>query len=236
MSGKDIVIDISGLVKNFDGGATVIPVLRGVDLKVHQGEMVAVSGPSGCGKSTLLHILGLFLSPSQGTYSFSGRDVLALNRPAQAEFRRKQVGFVFQSSDLFENSTVYENLEFPLIYSEVKRRDRLNRITDALELVNLGHRIRHPSNLLSGGERQRVAIARALVNRPQVILADEPTGQLDRDNTQFIMDYLERIVVESNTTLIVVTHDPQVATRCMRTCVLEDGVLIEKYDNLATND
>ncbi len=236
MSSKDIVINISGLVKNYDGGVTGIPVLHGVNLKVYRGEMVAITGPSGCGKSTLLFILGLFLSPSQGTYYFSGEDVLALSRPAQAEFRRKQVGFIFQSSDLFENSTVYENLEFPLIYGGVKRRERLNRITDALELVNLGHRIRHPSNLLSGGEKQRVAIARALVNRPQVILADEPTGQLDRDNTQFIVDYLEKIATEADTTLIVVTHDSQVATRCRRTCVLEDGVLKEKYDKLATDD
>jgi putative ABC transport system ATP-binding protein len=223
-------------VKNYGNGATGISILQGVNLKVHAGEIVAVTGPSGCGKSTLLFILGLFLSPSQGSYYFSGEDVLVLSRSEQAEFRRKRVGFVFQTSDLFENSTVYENLEFPLIYAGVKRREREGRIVDALDLVNMGHRIRHPANLLSGGEKQRVAVARALVNRPQVILADEPTGQLDRDNTQFIMDYLEKIVKEAGTALIVVTHDPQVATRCKRICVMEYGVLKESYGNLANND
>jgi putative ABC transport system ATP-binding protein len=236
MSVQDIMINISNLVKNYGNGPTGIPVLRGVDLKVRRRDMVAVTGPSGCGKSTLLFIIGLFLTPSQGTYYFSGEDVLSLSRSAQAEFRRKRVGFVFQTSDLLENSNVYENLEFPLIYAEVKRRERQRRIADALDLVNLGHRIRHPANLLSGGERQRVAVARALVNRPQVILADEPTGQLDSDNTQFIMDYFERIVIEADTTLIVVTHDPMVADRCKRICVLEDGVLKERYGNLANND
>jgi len=235
MAGSDILINVSELMKKYGNGAKGIHVLRGVNLKVRRGEMLAVTGPSGCGKSTLLFILGLFLTPSNGTYYFSGEDVLRLDRPAQAEFRRKRVGFVFQASDLLENSTVYENLEFPLIYAGVNRRERRGMICDALELVNLAHRIRHPANLLSGGERQRVAVARALVNRPQVILADEPTGQLDRDNTQFIMDYFERIVTRADTTLIVVTHDSQVAARCRRICVLEDGVLRERHDNSAIN-
>jgi putative ABC transport system ATP-binding protein len=233
MTGQDVVISTSDLVMIYDNGAMGIPVLQGVSLNVRRGEIVAITGPSGCGKSTLLFILGLFLSPSQGKYYFEGEDVLALSPSAQAEFRRKRVGFVFQTADLLENSTVYENLEFPLIYAGVNRRERKGRISEALDLVNLGHRIKHPANLLSGGETQRVAVARALVNRPQVILADEPTGQLDRDNTQFIMDYFEKIVIEANTTLIVVTHDPQVADRCKRICVLENGVLKERYDNLA---
>ena len=144
---------------------------------------------------------------------------------AQAEFRRRQVGFVFQASDLLENSTVYENLEYPLIYAGVPRRERPARITEALELVNLAHRIRHPSNHLSGGEKQRVAVARALVNRPKVVLADEPTGQLDREHTRIIMEHFEEIVAGGNTAVILVTHDPQVASRCNRVCVLEDGVL-----------
>ena len=233
MTGQDVVISTSDLVMTYDDGAMGIPVLQGVNLNIRRGEIVAITGPSGCGKSTLLFILGLFLSPSQGKYYFEGEDVLVLGPSAQAEFRRKRVGFVFQTADLLENSTVYENLEFPLIYAGVNRRERKGRISEALDLVNLGHRIKHPANLLSGGETQRVAVARALVNRPQVILADEPTGQLDRDNTQFIMDYFEKIVIEANTTLIVVTHDPQVADRCKRICVLENGVLKERYDNLA---
>jgi len=126
-----------------------------------------------------------------------------------------------------ENSTVYENVEFPLIYAGVSRRKRAELITSALELVNLRHRIRHPANLLSGGEKQRVAVARALVNRPQVILADEPTGQLDRKNTQFIMDHFRKIVNRSDTALVVVTHDPEVAARCDRVYSLDDGILKE---------
>ena len=227
MGNQDAVIEVSGLTMNYNGADSGIPVLEGVDLMVRRGEMVAITGPSGCGKSTLLFILGLFLEPSGGKYLFSGKDVLAIDRSAQAEFRRKSVGFVFQSADLFEKSTVYENLEYPLIYAGVKRRQRRKRISDALELVNLGNRIQHPANLLSGGERQRVAVARALVNRPQVILADEPTGQLDQNNTQFIMDYFEKIIKEIDTTVIIVTHDAKVARRCERNCILENRFLNE---------
>jgi putative ABC transport system ATP-binding protein len=148
-----------------------------------------------------------------------------LDRTSQAEFRRRQVGFVFQSCDLLENSTVYENLEFPLIYAGVDRRDRSDRIISALERVNLGHRLYHSANHLSGGERQRVAVARALVNEPQVILADEPTGQLDRDNGHLIMDHFEEIVATGETAVVVVTHDQEIAARCSRINVLTDGIL-----------
>ncbi len=221
------LIEVSGLAKDYGNGGSGIPVLRDINLRVHKCEMVAITGPSGCGKSTLLFILGLFLSPSKGQYLFEGENVLVLKRSAQAQFRRNQVGFVFQSSELLENSTVYENVEFPLIYAGVSRRKRAELITSALELVNLRHRIRHPANLLSGGEKQRVAVARALVNRPQVILADEPTGQLDRKNTQFIMDHFRKIVNRSDTALVVVTHDPEVAARCDRVYSLDDGILKE---------
>jgi putative ABC transport system ATP-binding protein len=135
------------------------------------------------------------------------------------------VGFVFQSCDLFENSTVYENLEFPLIYAGVERRDRPDRIIAALQRVNLEHRIHHYSNRLSGGERQRVAVARALVNQPQVILADEPTGQLDRSHGNLIMEHFGEIVADGETAIVVVTHDPEIAARCTRICSIRDGVL-----------
>jgi putative ABC transport system ATP-binding protein len=223
-TGKALV-NVSGLVKHYGDGGNRIPVLREVNLRVYRGEMVAVMGPSGCGKSTLLFILGLFLSPSHGAYHFDGEDVLKLGRAAQAAFRRNRVGFVFQTSDLLANTTVYENLEFPLIYEGVERGRRSKRIWDALQMVNLEHRIRHPANMLSGGERQRVAVARALVNRPQVILADEPTGQLDLKNTQLIMNHFEDIVRGGKTAVIVVTHDPEVAERCTRISFLNDGVI-----------
>jgi putative ABC transport system ATP-binding protein len=231
MISQNKLIKVSDLVMNYGNGTTPIPVLKGVNLDVDRGEMLAITGPSGCGKSTLLFILGLFLLPSRGRYLFEDREVLSLSRSEQADFRRKSVGFVFQSADLFEKSTVYENLEYPLIYAGVSRRKRKTQIADALDIVNLGHRVRHPANLLSGGERQRVAVARALVNKPKVILADEPTGQLDRQNTRFIMDYFGKIVSELNTTMIVVTHDPQVAGYCRRNYVLEDGELRELKKN-----
>ena len=221
------MIQVSGLVKNYLNGSGVILVLREVNLQVEGGEMVAVMGPSGSGKSTLLYILGLLLAPTSGSYRFAGLDVLKFDRAAQAEFRRRQVGFVFQDSDLVENSTVYENLEFPLIYAGVDRRERPARIAASLERVKLGHRLRHATNRLSGGERQRIAVARALINNPQVILADEPTGQLDRDNSRLVMDHFEDIVTLGEAAIVVVTHDPEIGARCSRVHYLEDGQLQE---------
>jgi putative ABC transport system ATP-binding protein len=221
------LIRVTRLSKHYSNGQGVIPVLRGVNLEVRPGEMVAVMGPSGSGKSTLLFILGLLMPASSGNYQFMGQDMLALSRAAQAEFRRRQVGFVFQNCDLFENSTVYENLEFPLVYAKVERQDRPERIAAALQRVDLAHRIHHQANHLSGGEKQRVAIARALVNEPLVILADEPTGHLDRTHGHMVMDHFSQIVAAGDTALIVVTHDPQVAARCSRIFSLEDGILNE---------
>ncbi len=221
----DLVIEITGLTKNYQNGEETIRVLKDVNLHVRRGEMVAVMGPSGSGKSTFLFVLGLFLPPTSGTYLVSGRDVLSLNRTEQAIFRREMMGFVFQSCDLLENSTVYENLELPLVYAGVKRRERPDRIREALARVNLEHRVHQPSNRLSGGERQRVAIARALVNQPEFILADEPTGQLDRENSLRVLEYFNKITQGSNMAMVVVTHDAMTAEQCKRTCVLSDGVL-----------
>jgi ABC-type lipoprotein export system ATPase subunit len=209
--GNGALIRITDLCKTYDNGVDLIHVLRDINLTVYPGEIVAVMGPSGSGKSTLLFILGIFLFPSSGSYFLGGQDVFGLDRAAQAEFRRSRVGFVFQSCDLLENSTVFENLEFP-----------------ALERVNLGHRMHHSSNRLSGGERQRVAVARALVNQPQVILADEPTGQLDRSHGHQVMDHFGEIVSDGKTAMIVVTHDPEMAARCTRICSIRDGVLYEQ--------
>lgn len=222
------LITVTDLAKNYTNGLVSLPILQRVNLKVYPGEMVAVMGPSGSGKSTLLFILGLFLQPTRGSYKLAGRDVLTLDRQAQAEFRRNRVGFVFQSCDLLENSTVFENLEFPLIYAGVDRRERPARILAALKQVNLEHRMHHSSTNLSGGERQRVAVARALVNQPQVILADEPTGQLDSHHGHLIMDHFGEIVSDRKTAVVVVTHDPEMAARCTRICSLEDGILYER--------
>lgn len=225
VSSRAPLIQVTDLTKTYHNGAGPIEVLREVNLVVCPGEMVAVMGPSGSGKSTLLYILGLLQAPSSGSYCWEGNEILNLDRTQQAEFRRRRLGFVFQSCDLLENSNVYENLEFPLIYEGVEREERPPRILEALERVNLGHRLYHSANLLSGGERQRVAIARALVNRPQLILADEPTGQLDRRHGHLVMEHLEEIAARSETAIVIVTHDPEIGARCSRVCPMEDGVL-----------
>ena len=222
---SELVIDINHLVKSYETGAETITVLKDVNLHVRRGEMVAVMGPSGSGKSTLLFILGLFQPPTTGEYRVAGIDVLSLTRDRQAIFRREMLGFVFQTCDLLENSTVYENLELPLIYAGVRRRERPDRIRHALSMVNLDHRIYQRSNRLSGGERQRVSIARALVNNPEFILADEPTGQLDRENSLRVLEYFTKITEEARTAMVVVTHDGMTAEHCTRKCVLTDGSL-----------
>lgn len=222
---NDLVIDINHLTKDYNSGDETIRVLRDINLQVRKGEMAAIMGPSGSGKSTLLFILGIFQPPTSGSYSVAGVDVLSLDRDAQAVFRREKMGFVFQSCDLLENSTVYENLELPLIYTGVPKRDRSDMILEALNRVNLEHRVRQPSNRLSGGERQRVAIARALVNEPEFILADEPTGQLDRANSERVMDYFVKITDEARVAMVVVTHDSGTAERCSRQLLLSDGML-----------
>ncbi len=219
------LIQARQLTMTYANGAGEIEVLKGVSLSLYPGEMLAIMGPSGSGKSTLLYILGLLLRPTGGSYWLAGQDVLALDRAGQALCRRERLGFVFQTCDLLENSTVYENLEFPLIYAGVAPRERRERILAALEQVNLGHRLRHAANRLSGGERQRVAVARALVNRPLVILADEPTGQLDHRQGHLVMDHFEAVAA-GGTAVIVVTHDPDIAARCHRVCPLKDGRLV----------
>ncbi|WP_243311795.1 ABC transporter ATP-binding protein [Fundidesulfovibrio agrisoli] len=222
---SDRVIDIRHLSKTYASGSEQIKVLKDINLEVNRGEMLAIMGPSGSGKSTMLFILGIFQPPTSGSYTIAGVDVLNLNRDAQAVFRREKMGFVFQSCDLLENSTVYENLELPLIYTGVKRHEREHKIMEALQRVNLEHRVRQPSNRLSGGERQRVSIARALVNEPEFILADEPTGQLDKDNSERVMDYFVKITEEARVAMVIVTHDAATAERCTRKCLLSDGVL-----------
>jgi len=222
---NELVIDIQHLTKDYISGSEKISVLKDINLEVRRGEMMAIMGPSGSGKSTLLFILGIFQPPTSGVYNVAGVDVLKLSRDAQAIFRREKMGFVFQSCDLLENSTVYENLELPLIYTGVKRRERPDMIMEALQRVNLEHRVRQPSNRLSGGERQRVSIARALVNEPEFILADEPTGQLDQANSEKVMDYFVKITEEARVAMVIVTHDAATAARCSRRSLLSEGML-----------
>jgi putative ABC transport system ATP-binding protein len=217
------LIQVKNLGQDYPDGGTVLNILKEINMEVKGGEILAIMGPSGSGKSTLLYILGLLMKPSRGSYHLLGKDVLRFDRSDQSAYRRRCLGFVFQSCDLIENSTVYENLEFPLIYAGVDKKQRPEWIASALERVNLGHRMYHRTNRLSGGEQQRVAVARALVNHPRIILADEPTGHLDRANGQLVMGHFEEFVAEGENAVVVVTHDPEIASRCHRTYVLTDG-------------
>lgn len=216
---------VEALTKVYRTAAGETPVLRGVDLSLCAGEMVAIMGPSGCGKSSLLHILGLLAPPTSGRYCITGHDMFGLSPDRQAAFRREYLGFILQSCNLFEHSTVYENLEYPLIYGRTPTALRRGVIERALERVNLTHRIDYPTNRLSGGEQQRVAIARALVNNPKVLLGDEPTGQLDRATSEMVMRYFQQIVRERDTAMLIVTHDPGVAKCCTRAYTMTDGRL-----------
>lgn len=217
------LVDLQGITKSFDVNGENIPALPKINLTVFKNEMVAIMGPSGSGKSTLLFILGLFLSPTAGEYIFNGQNILKLDRGQQSQFRRERIGFVLQGADMFEHSTVYENIEYPLIYAKSRSSERPERIQQVLQQVKLTHRIHHSANKLSGGEKQRVAIARAIVNRPAIILADEPTGQLDAENTQQIMEYFRSISSTTDTAMIIVTHDPHVAEKCDQIVQIQNG-------------
>jgi ABC-type lipoprotein export system ATPase subunit len=215
------LIRVEDLHKSYAGA----PVLRGISLAVHAGHIVAIMGPSGCGKSTLLHILGLLLTPDRGRYDVLGQAMFLLTRREKAHFRRRFFGFILQSCNVFAHTTVAENVEYPLIYAGVPRRERLRRVRRVLAQVHLDVREHERSNTLSGGEQQRVAIARALVNDPRILFADEPTGQLDRSNTEHLMRHFREVARERQLGMVIVTHDPQVAAHCDVVHTLRDGML-----------
>lgn len=201
-------------------------VLQGVDITVAAGEFVAVMGPSGCGKSTLLHLFGLLHAPDKGTLHILDTDVLNLTSDEATEFRRNHIGFVLQSNNIFSHTTVYENMEFPLVCCGIPRNERQDKIHKALNTVNLAHKMRSWGNSLSGGEQQRVAIARALVNNPQLILADEPTGALDAENSHSLMRSFCYICEHDNVAIVMVTHDPAMANYCSTVYKLKEGKII----------
>jgi putative ABC transport system ATP-binding protein len=202
-----------------------VEALRGVSLRIDPGEYVAVVGPSGSGKSTLMHLLGCLDRPTSGLLRVGGRDVAALSDTELAELRSRTIGFVFQSFQLLGRSTALDNVGLPLVYRGVRRAERHERASAALSAVGLGHRLGHRPGQLSGGEQQRVAIARALVGEPSVLLADEPTGNLDTSSGAEVMGILERLVVERGVAVVVVTHDPEVARMARRRIQVRDGVL-----------
>jgi len=220
------VIDINGITKVYKMGDIEVPALQGATLKIYPGELVAIMGPSGSGKSTLMNILGCLDQPTAGAYQLDGVDVERLNENQLAEVRNQKIGFVFQSFNLLRRTSAIDNVEQPLIYAGIGGRDRRERAKAALELVGLGDRLKHHSNELSGGQQQRVAIARALVTKPAIILADEPTGNLDSKSGAEIMCIFQRLNEENGITVIFVTHDPRIANHTRRVIRIADGRIV----------
>jgi len=219
-----LVISIEGVTKLYQMGEETIHALRGVSLEIHRNEYLAIMGPSGSGKSTLMNMLGCLDTPTAGKYEFNGNDVASMTDDELAEIRNREIGFVFQTFNLLPRSTALRNVELPLIYAGIKPHERKERSLQALENVGLGNRVHHKPNELSGGQRQRVAIARALVNRPSIILADEPTGNLDSKTGVEILNLFEELYLQGNT-LIVVTHEEAVARHARRIIRLHDGLI-----------
>lgn len=218
------VIELAGIRKSYASGRLVVDALRGIDLRIGSGELVAIMGPSGSGKTTLMEILGCLLQPTAGSYRFRGQPVEKISPDGLAALRGREIGFVFQSFNLLPRLSALENVELPLGYRGVPRRERRTRAAQALDRVGLGTRGAHRPAEMSGGERQRVAIARALVNRPSVILADEPTGNLDTHTGEAILELLLSLQ-RDGATIVMVTHDPRIGERVERRVEIRDGLI-----------
>jgi putative ABC transport system ATP-binding protein len=221
------LIKLDGVTKVFLTDEVETHALSGIHMDIRKGEYVSIAGPSGCGKSTLLSILGLLDTPTDGTYVLNGRPVQGLTLPERARIRNREIGFIFQSFNLIGDLTVYENVELPLTYRGMPASERKQRVTEALEKVGMGHRAKHLPSQLSGGQQQRVAVARALAGSPAVLLADEPTGNLDSKNGDAVMELLHSLH-RAGSTIVMVTHDTRFARHAERTIHVFDGRVVEE--------
>lgn len=231
---KDWVIVTRGIKRSYDMGGEIVRALRGVDIAVRRNEYVAIMGPSGSGKSTLMNLIGCLDTPNEGEYWLNGQMVSTMTDDALARVRNKEIGFVFQTFNLLPRASALANVELPLVYAGVPAAERRRKAEDALKRVQLDHRMHHKPNELSGGQRQRVAIARALVNDPSILLADEPTGNLDSQTSEEIMKVFEQLASQGQT-VIMVTHEPDIAAHARRVIILRDGVVAsdEKQEQFA---
>src|SRR5579883_1424746 len=221
------LLHLEGVTKVFVTDEVETHALAGIHLDIQKGEYLSIAGPSGCGKSTLLAILGLLDSPSDGTYILNGKPVQNLKLSERARIRNREIGFIFQAFNLIGDLTVYENVELPLTYRGMAASERKKKVLEALERVGMSHRIKHYPSQLSGGQQQRVAVARALAGDPSILLADEPTGNLDSQNGEAVMDLL-RELHRNGATICIVTHDPRYAEFADRTIRLFDGRVVEE--------
>jgi putative ABC transport system ATP-binding protein len=227
MSTNESLLRMEGVTKVFVTDEVETHALAGIHMDLKRGEYVSISGPSGCGKSTLLAILGLLDTPSDGTFTLNGRPVQGLKMSERARIRNREIGFIFQAFNLIGDLTVYENVELPLTYRGMPSAERKKRVHEALERVGMSHRVKHYPSQLSGGQQQRVAVARALGGEPSILLADEPTGNLDSANGEAVMDLL-RELHRSGATICMVTHDPRYAAYAERSIHLFDGRIVEE--------